>query len=52
MFQYIIYLQTVNIVPLVNSNKTALFRENSKPDFIQSPRKIFIQTAFNVLEFW
>jgi hypothetical protein len=38
MSQYIIYLQTVNIVALVNCKRTAFFPENSKPDYIQSPR--------------
>jgi len=52
MSKYVIYLQTVNIEPLFNSNKTAIFPGNNKPDFIQSPRPIYIQTAFNVIEFW
>ena len=51
MSKYVIYLQTVNIEPLFNSNKTAIFPGNNKPDFIQSPRPIYIQTAFNVIEF-
>jgi len=34
MSQYVIYLQTVNIVDLVNSNITAFSPENSKQDFI------------------
>jgi hypothetical protein len=52
MSKYVIYLQTVNIVPLVNSNKTAIFPENNKLDFIHFPRPIYIQTAFNIMEFW
>lgn len=51
MSQYVIYLQNVNIVALVNSNKTTFFPNNSKSDFIQSQRQIHIQTPFNVMEF-
>jgi len=43
MSKYIIYFQNVNIVVLVNSNKAKFFPNNSKPDFIQSPRQIYIQ---------
>jgi len=51
MSKYVVYLQTVNIVALVNSNKITFFSNNSKTDFIQSLTPIYIQTAFNIMEF-
>ena len=46
-----IYLQNVNIVALVNSKKNTFFPNDSKPGFIQFPIQIYIQIAFNVMEF-
>ena len=51
MSKYVVYLQNVNIVALVNSNKTTFFPNNSKQYFILFPRQIHIQTSSNVKKF-
>jgi len=42
MSKYVIYFQNVNILVVVKSNKGKFFPHNSKSNFIQCQRQIYI----------